>query len=103
MMSKILPLRLRRKQAICNFMFKKIKSNPEILTETIRKDTRSSNKRLIGLTKPRTNKFRNSLSYAGYSIWNNLPVSLRLKNDSNSFKRVLKKYMYDVFCEDGFV
>lgn len=30
-------------------------------------------------------------------------TSLRMNNDPICFKRVLKKYMYDEFCEDGFV
>lgn len=91
LMSKILPLRLRRKLAICKFLYKKIRLKPEILVEPVRKGNRSSYKRLIYLSKPRTNGFRKSLSYAGYLTWNNLPVSFRLNNDYNSFKRVLKK------------
>lgn len=101
--SKVLPLRLRRKQAICNFMFKKIRKTPEILTEHVRKGNRSSYKRMNHLQKPRTNRFRNSLSYAEFLVWNNLPVGMRMENDYNSFRCILKKYMYDQFCEDGFV
>lgn len=102
-MSKLLPLRLRRKKAISTFMFKKIRRSPEILLEPIRAGNRSNNKRLIRLLMPKTKRFKTSLSYAGYQWWNNLPEDLRMNNDINSFKKCLCKYMYEKFCEDGFV
>lgn len=74
-----------------------------MLMEPVRKRNRSSYKRLIRLPKPRKNKFKFCLSYAGCQKWNNLPEDLRMKYEYLSFKRKLKKFMYDQFCEDGFV
>lgn len=101
--AKLLPLRLRRQEATSKFVFKKIRHSPDILCEPIRHGNRSSFKRLIKLTMPKSNRFRNCISYAGLLAWNRLPESLRMTNDYNSFKKWLKKYMYTKFCEDGFV
>lgn len=102
MMSKLLPLKMRRQLSICKLVFKIIYS-PGILSEPVRKGNRSSFKRIIKLPIPRSNRFKLALPYAGYSAWNRLPESLRMKNDLDNFKRFLNKYMYIKFCEDGFV
>lgn len=101
--SKLLPLKQRRTSAICKYFLKKIRQSPSMLMEPVRKRNRSSYKRLIRLPKPRKNKFKFCLSYAGCQKWNNLPEDLRMKYEYLSFKRKLKKFMYDQFCEDGFV
>lgn len=101
--AKLMPLRFRRQEAICKFVFKKIRHSPGILCEPIRHGNRSSFKQLIKLITPKSNRFRNSLSYTGLLAWNNLPESLRMINDYHSFKKSLKKYMYTKFWEDGFV
>lgn len=82
MKSKLLPL---RQQAICKFVCKKIRFSPSILSEPVRKGNRSSFKRLTKLPMPKSNRFRNSLSYAGLLAWNHLPEKLRMLNDYNSF------------------
>lgn len=101
--SKILPLMLRRKIAIGNFFFKKIRESPEMLSEPVRQGNRSCCKRMIKLSFPRTNKFKFSMSYAGQHFWNSLPEKMRLRNYYPSFKKDLNKYMYEKYCEDGFV
>lgn len=89
----------KKKKAFCKFVYKK---NKTIAWNTIRAHKEgqgSSYKRLVQLTMPR---FRPSLLYAGYQLWNNLADDLRMLNDFNAFKKFLNKYMYDRFCEDGF-
>lgn len=100
-MSKLLPLRLRRKLSVCKIIFKKIRHSPGILREPVRSGNRSSFKRIIQLPIPRLNRFKASLPYAGYLNWNQLPENLRMITDYDTFKRFLNKYMYNKFCEDG--
>lgn len=101
--SKLLPLRLRRKSAVSKFFVKKVRQSPELLSEPVRKGNRSSHNRNIKLLLPRTNKFKYSLSYAGWQFWNTLPAKLWMCNYFPSFRKDLNKYMYERYCEDGFV
>lgn len=101
--SKILPLKLRRMAAICKFFFKQVRVAPEILIEPVRHGNRSSFKRIIYLPMPKSNKYKNCLSYAGCQLWNNLPESICMCDNYLSFLRTLNKYMYNQLWEDGFV
>lgn len=103
MKSKLLPLKMRREMSVCKLVFKKILINPDILRESQRLGNRSSNKRLVQLFVPKSNRFKNNLPYAGYAYWNKLPDELRMAKDYNVFKALLSKYMYTKFCKDGFV
>lgn len=93
--SKILPFKLRCKSAICKFFFNKVRLSPEIMMEPVRKGNRSSFKQIIHLSMPKTNRFKNCLSYAGCQLGNDLPVSMRMSNNLISFRRILNEYMHD--------
>lgn len=101
--SKIAPLEARRKVKICNYMFKQTRQTPEILTIPVRHGNRSSLKRLVKVPLPRNDRFKKSISFIGPTLWNSLPTTLRMCNDYNSYRKLLKKYMYDQHCSDGFV
>ena len=58
-------------------------------------ETRTSSNYYI--PKPRIEKFKYSLAYRGPYIWNNLPQSLKLINNLDSFKRKLKSFYRNVY------
>lgn len=84
-------------------MYKRIELDPKIILVPGRPGTRSENQ--INIIVPSLHKetFRRSISYQGPMIWNSLPLYVKASNNIASFKRNQKKFLYDSFCQDGFV
>ena len=55
--------------------------------------TRSSNKKMLKVKKPRTEKFKKSFSYVGPKKWNLLPKSIQLTDSRTDFKTQIKAYI----------
>lgn len=101
--AKLLLLRYRRKMSVCNLMYKRIESDPTIVSVPRREGTRSQHHLNIVVPTPYKESFKRTVSYSGPTMWNNLPNSIKTCNNLAEFKRKLKKYLYDSFCQDGFV
>ena len=54
------------------------------------RQTRSSKKVMFKLRKPNTEKYKNSLSYSGFKLWNQLPEGVQRLDDLSAFKYRIK-------------
>ena len=83
----LLKLHSRREQHLLNFMFDW--SWDMVHTQAHAESamtTRSHKKRLLKLKKPRTEKYKKSLSYHGPKKWNALPVEIHQTHNKKAFK-----------------
>ena len=88
--ANLLQLRFRREQHVLNFMFdmaqersnRKSKSKSNIRT-------RSSDKILLKVRRPRTEKFRKSLAYSGPKKWNELSADLHKVTTRAKYKSMI--------------
>ena len=76
--ANLLKLNFRREQHLLNFMFDQAQI-PSLLKSksglTVR--TRASNKKLLKIKRPYTEKFKKSLAYQGPKKWNALPETFQ--------------------------
>lgn len=101
--SKVLPLRLRHKMSTCLMVYKKIQSDPKIIYHSQRTGNRSGGTFIVKVPKPNKETFKRAISYNAPVTWNNLPSVIRNSNNVATFKRRLKRYLEDIFCQDGYV
>ena len=52
--------------------------------------TRSQNKKLLKIRRPKTEKFKKSLAYNGPSKWNSLPLNFHQAEDKWEFKKLAR-------------
>ena len=84
-------LAFRREQHLLHFMHDwakdpaKLKGKSESLIKT-----RSQNKKLLNIKKPRTEKFKKSFAYQGPKRWNELPEAFHHAIAKGSFKQLVK-------------
>ena len=84
--AKLQKLKVRRQSHTLQFMFHQ-KSNKKLLVRRATgRITRSSNKLLFKLPRPRTEKFKSSLPYFGFKLWNQVPAGLQKVTDLHCFK-----------------
>ena len=55
--------------------------------------TRSQKKRLLKVKRPKTEKFKKSLTYKGPSAWNSLTVDLHYVEDKFAFKNLVGQWV----------
>ena len=85
--ARLLRLKYRREQHLLNFMYDQakiptlMKTRPKNMIKT-----RSSNKKIMRLKKPRTEKFKKCLAYKGPKTWNSLPESMHYVQTKASYK-----------------
>ena len=100
-----LPVRQRIKFKICMFMYKCLHNlAPVYLTELcVSRQThwaglRSGNRNLLEVPKVKTKYYgERAFAYAGPTVWNRLPVSLRGHDLTlSAFKRDLKTFLFDL-------
>ena len=80
-------LKYRREMHLYNLMFDKSKVESNL--RNVRREgavTRASTKKLLKIARPRTEKFKKSLSYRGPKKWNNLPVKVQTLISKKEFK-----------------
>ena len=53
--------------------------------------TRSSKKKLITTRRPKTEKFKRSITYQGPKLWNSLPANFQKADSYHEFKSQVKK------------
>lgn len=98
--SNLLPLRCRRQMAMCQIMYRKIKRNPSILIVPTRSGNRSEATNIARISWPKKERFKKCLAYTLPYVWNTLPVYLRKCNNIENFKKYMKIYMYNCYCQD---
>ena len=83
-------LTLRREEHTLNLMFD-LSFDPEyVKTSRSTVTTRSQNKRLLKVKRPKTEKFKKSLAYKGPTKWNALPVDYHNLVTKTLFKQRVK-------------
>ena len=90
----LLRLKYRRLLPLLNFMFdeEQIESNFKGQKQT-RATTRLSRKKLLKVERPKTEKFKKSLSYEGPMKWNALPVDFQLLESKHNYKCKVRDYV----------
>ena len=92
--ANLLKLEHRRELHVLNFMYGEA-NNVNNLTHRA-KDvmvTRSQNKKLVKIRRPKTEKFKKSLSYKGPRKWNSLPHDIHHTLDKGHFKMLAKNWV----------
>ena len=64
-----------------------------IKTKVPQRYTRATEGPTIYLPVPRTEVYKKSVFYYGSSMWNNLPLNVRMQDDIDSFKNLLYKHL----------
>ena len=84
----LLMLKYRREQHVINFMYDFVCSNSHCMKAPSKGAvTRSHKKKLLKVRKPKTERFKKSLTYNGPTKWNALPLDLHQAEDKWEFKR----------------
>ena len=90
----LLKLKFRREQHMLSLMFDYAASvNNLKVPNTEGVQTRSHKKKLLKLKKPRTEKYKKSLSYQGPRKWNMLPEDIQLCASKVEFKKLVKGHV----------
>ena len=92
--AELLKLKYRRETHLLNLMFDKagVPGNLKCQRST-GMSTRSSVKKLLKIRRPRTEKYKKSLSYAGPRIWNALPSNIQQAESRADFKCKIRAHM----------
>ena len=92
--AKLLKLKFRREQHLLNFMYDMSLSQKNLKkTKSLGVRTRSSSKKLLKIRRPRTEKFKNSLTYRGPKKWNALPEEVQRACSKHLFKAQISRKM----------
>ena len=68
-----------------------------IVTHAPSRSLRSATKSLVAVPRINLERYgRRSFSYAGPSLWNALPLGLRIQQDPDRFRRDLKTHLFNV-------
>ena len=92
--AKLLKLKYRREQHLLNYMYDRAQ-DPLMLKSknkcTVK--TRSSNKKILNLKRPRTEKFKKSLAYLGPKKWNALSEEYHHIQTKPSYKSLVDRWI----------
>ena len=89
-----LQLKYRRDLHMLNYMY-----DMSQIEENVRKNrgegmrTRSCNKKLLKIRRPRTEKYKKSLAFRGPKKWNSLPSELHFLKTRNQFSQRLQGFL----------
>ena len=94
-----LPIRKRIDFKIAVLTYKTLASkSPEYLYQYLNllpdSNRRSSGKKILSIPRISSENGRRSFAYASASVWNSLPVALRLNPNLESFKKDLKTFLF---------
>ena len=83
----LMKLKFRREQHLLNYMFDQAMVESNLRTrKRVGVTTRSSKKNLLKTKRPKTDKFKKSLTYCGPKKWNLLPESIQFCSTQEEFK-----------------
>ena len=92
----LLQLKFRREQHLLNFMYDQAQIASKLKCQSISTyRTRSSNKKMLKVKRPYTEKFKRSLAYVGPKKWNKLPAQFHLAQDKYTYKSLVGKLVKD--------
>ena len=83
---------------ICD-MFSVKSTHYPIRSRTVISDSNTSSQEVVYLNVPKTKRITfedRSLAVAGPSLWNELPIALRMLQDFNCFKQNLKTHLFKI-------
>ena len=90
----LLKVHFRREQHTLNFMYDKAQITSNIRsTSKLSVKTRSSNKTLLKVKRPRTEKFKRSLAYVGPHKWNALPERFHHAQTKMAYKAMVRDWV----------
>ena len=90
----LLKLKYRREQHLLNLIYDWSRDNSLTANKTEGSiSTHSSKKRLFKIKKPRTEKFKKSLTYRGKCKWNELSVEFHQAASKSSYKLLIQNLM----------
>ena len=94
--ARLLQLKYRREQHLMNFMYDQAQ-NPNMLKSRSKSAmrTRSSNKKLLKVKRPYTEKFKKSLAYLGPKKWNKLPEHFHHTQDKHTYEMLVSSRVKD--------
>ena len=92
--ANLLKLKYRREQHTLNFMYDMSQIPKQLNKRTARYLTRSSNKKLLKIKRPKTEKFKKSLMYSGRRKWNLLPEEIQNTQPKATFKLLTKNHVW---------
>ena len=88
----LLMLKYRRELHLFNFMYDFANIQGNLVVRAKNKPvTRSQNKKLLKIRRPKTERFKTSLAYNGPNKWNSLPLDLHQTEDKWAFKKMARK------------
>ena len=94
--ANLLKLKYRREQHLLNLMFDRAQTEASLRKPSKSAiKTRSQSKKLLMLKRPRTEKFKKSLAYAGPTKWNLLPEAVQHECSKDTFKVLVAKWVGD--------
>ena len=101
-----LPVKARIDYKLAVMCFKALKTNfPSYITDLLvpyhpTRSLRSSNSNLLSTPRVQLKKYgERAFTFSGPSIWNSLPIELRLITNLNTFKRHLKAHLFrEYYC-----
>ena len=92
--ARLLRLKYRQEQHLLNFMYDQAKILTLLKAQSKNMiKTRSSNKKIMRLKNPHTEKFKKCLAYKGPNTWNSLPESMHYVQTKASYKLLVDKMM----------
>ena len=94
--ARLLQLKYRREQHLLNFMYDQAQDVNKLQVKNVLAiRTRSSNKKLLKVKRPRTEKFKKSLAYIGPKKWNSLTESYHYAQSKKSYKLLICQMIGD--------
>ena len=92
--AKLQKLNVRRKVHVLQFVYRKKQDKTLLVRAPTGRVTRSGKKINFKLRKPNTEKYKSSISYYGFKLWNQLPLALQNIDEAICFKYRVKALLY---------
>ena len=92
--AKLQKLNVRRKVHVLQFVYRKKQDKTLLVRAPTGRVTHSGKKINFKLRKPNTEKYKSSISYYGFKLWNQLPLALQNIDEAICFKYRVKALLY---------
>ena len=94
--ARLLQLKYRREQHLLNFMYDQAQNTDMLRSRNASAvRTRTSNKKLLKVRRPRTESFRKSLAYVGPKKWNQLQEVFHHTQSKQTYKMLVNQMLWD--------
>lgn len=68
---------------------------------SVRVQTRRNDAVVLSMKRPKTDKFRDSVTYKGPNLWSDLPAAVMSLSDTDAFKKNITELIRDEFYTWG--